>query len=80
MNGIMYYLARDVPLVRGHLIFIDSAWALTSISQRQFWPHFNPRDMGDGTVGGILSVDISDWSSKGEVLGEGQDRARVRAR
>jgi uncharacterized protein with NAD-binding domain and iron-sulfur cluster len=72
MNGIMYYLARDVPLVHGHTIFIDSAWALTSISQRQFWPHFNPHDMGDGTVGGILSVDISDWTSKGEFSAKGK--------
>ena len=65
MNGIMFYLQRDVPLVHGHSIFIDSPWALTSISQRQFWPHFNPHDMGDGSVGGILSVDVSDWDTPG---------------
>jgi uncharacterized protein with NAD-binding domain and iron-sulfur cluster len=65
MNGIMFYLQRDVPLVHGHTIYIDSPWALTSISQRQFWPHFNPHDMGDGTVGGILSVDVSDWDTPG---------------
>src|SRR5204863_5067106 len=29
MNGIMFYLRRDVPLVHGHSIYIDSAWALT---------------------------------------------------
>ena len=65
MNGIMFYLQRDVPLVHGHTIFIDSPWALTSISQRQFWPHFNPHDMGDGSVGGILSIDVSDWDTPG---------------
>src|SRR4051812_26342114 len=72
MNGIMYYLTRDVPLVHGHTIYIDSAWALTSISQRQFWPGFNPHDMGDGNVGGILSVDISDWDSQGEYSAKGK--------
>jgi uncharacterized protein with NAD-binding domain and iron-sulfur cluster len=65
MNGIMFYLRRDVPLVHGHSIYIDSAWALTSISQRQFWPHFDLHAMGDGQVGGLLSVDISDWEAPG---------------
>ena len=72
MNGIMYYLNRDVPVVHGHTIYIDSAWALTSISQRQFWPNFNPHDMGAGSVGGILSVDISDWDTKGEYAANGK--------
>ena len=31
------YLRQDLPLVNGHAIYIDSEWALTSISQRQFW-------------------------------------------
>jgi uncharacterized protein with NAD-binding domain and iron-sulfur cluster len=67
MNGIMFYLDRDVSLGRGHTIYIDSPWALTSISQAQFWPDFELEQMGDGRVEGILSVDISDWESKGTV-------------
>ena len=43
MNGIMFYLDRDVPLVHGHAIYIDSEWALTSISQAQFWRERRPR-------------------------------------
>jgi hypothetical protein len=35
---IMFYLDRDVSLVNGHTLYIDSQWALTSISQAQFWP------------------------------------------
>ncbi len=65
MNGIMFYLDRDVPLVRGHTIYIDSPWALTSISQAQFWKEFDLESMGDGRVEGILSVDVSDWEQKG---------------
>ncbi|MFL5826634.1 MAG: FAD-dependent oxidoreductase [Thermoleophilaceae bacterium] len=65
MNGIMFYLDRDVPLVRGHTIYIDSAWALTSISQAQFWRNVDIEKFGDGKVNGILSVDISDWYTPG---------------
>jgi uncharacterized protein with NAD-binding domain and iron-sulfur cluster len=65
MNGIVFYLKEDVPLVRGHMIFIDSPWSLTAISQRQFWPSVDFGQMGDGTVTGILSVDISDWETAG---------------
>jgi len=72
MNGIMFYLHDDVPLVHGHTIYIDSAWALTSISQRQFWPHTNFSTMGDGRVGGILSVDISDWKTPGAYAAKGK--------
>lgn len=72
MNGIMFYLKRDVPLVHGHTLFIDSAWALTSISQRQFWPEVDFAQLGDGTVGGILSVDISDWETAGLYAAKGK--------
>jgi uncharacterized protein with NAD-binding domain and iron-sulfur cluster len=66
MNGIVYYLDRDLRLVRGHTIYIDSAWALTSISQPQFWqPRFQPTRLGDGRARGILSIDVSDWESIG---------------
>ena len=36
MNGIMFYFDRPVPIVRGHTIYLDSEWSLTSISQQQF--------------------------------------------
>jgi uncharacterized protein with NAD-binding domain and iron-sulfur cluster len=65
MNGLMFYLDRDVRLVRGHTIYIDSPWALTSISQAQFWRDFDLERMGDGRVEGILSVDVSDWEREG---------------
>jgi uncharacterized protein with NAD-binding domain and iron-sulfur cluster len=67
MNGLMFYLDRDIPLVRGHTIYIDSPWALTSISQAQFWKAFDLESMGDGRVEGVLSVDVSDWEREGSV-------------
>jgi uncharacterized protein with NAD-binding domain and iron-sulfur cluster len=65
MNGIQYYLTEDVPLAKGHAVYIDSPWALTSISQPQFWKGFDLAKYADGTVKGLLSVDISDWDVKG---------------
>jgi 15-cis-phytoene desaturase len=65
MNGIQFYLAKDEPLVNGHAIYLDSPWALTSISQRQFWTNVDLSQYGDGTVQGILSVDISEWEEPG---------------
>ncbi|HEY6288676.1 MAG TPA: FAD-dependent oxidoreductase [Nitrospiraceae bacterium] len=70
MNGIQFYLAQDVPLEFGHSLYADSPWALTSISQRQFWSHANLADFGDGKLGGVLSVDISDWETPGILYGK----------
>jgi uncharacterized protein with NAD-binding domain and iron-sulfur cluster len=66
MTGVMYYLGDDIPLVRGHALYIDSPWALTSISQHQFWDRTYLRSRGNGDVSGILSVDVSDWNTPGE--------------
>jgi geranylgeranyl pyrophosphate synthase/uncharacterized protein with NAD-binding domain and iron-sulfur cluster len=66
MNGLQFYLLRDIPMVHGHIIHIDTQWALTSISQIQFWrPEMLERYIGDIEVNGILSVDVSDWDTVG---------------
>src|ERR671911_1418003 len=70
MNGVLFYLDRDVPLVNGHAIYIDSEWALTSISQKQFWPGVDLAQRGDGRVRGILSVDVSEWQRPGRRTGK----------
>ena len=70
MNGVLFYLDADVPLVHGHAIYIDSPWALTSISQRQFWRGVDLEDFGDGSVRGILSIDVSDWETPGPLTGK----------
>jgi uncharacterized protein with NAD-binding domain and iron-sulfur cluster len=69
MNGILFYLDRDVPVVHGHAIYVDSEWALTSISQAQFWRE-DLSGYGDGRVKGILSVDVSDWQMPGRRTGK----------
>jgi uncharacterized protein with NAD-binding domain and iron-sulfur cluster len=70
MNGVLFYLDRDVPLVKGHAIYIDSEWALTSISQAQFWRGVDLERYGDGRVKGVLSVDVSDWTTPGRRTGK----------
>ncbi|QYG91153.1 NAD(P)-binding protein [Iamia sp. SCSIO 61187] len=70
MNGLQIYLREPVPLVHGHVAYLDSRWALTSISQAQFWAERSfPDDYGDGTVRDCLSIDISDWTRDGIVFG-----------
>ena len=70
MNGVLFYLDRDVPLEHGHAVYIDSEWALTSISQAQFWKDVDLGRYGDGRVRGILSIDVSDWDTPGRRTGK----------
>ena len=65
MNGIQFYLREDLTDVRGHGVYLDAPWALTSISQRQFWTDFDPSEYGTGEVEGLLSLCISDWNTPG---------------
>jgi uncharacterized protein with NAD-binding domain and iron-sulfur cluster len=71
MNGIQYYLRRDIGLIRGHLTFVDAPWALTALTQAQFWAERDfPALYGDGEAVDCLSVDISDWDSPGILYGK----------
>lgn len=65
MNGVQFYLNVDVPLTPGHVICLDSPWALTGISQAQFWPQHPLAGYGDGQVKGLISIDVSNWFEKG---------------
>ena len=69
MVGIQYYLRQKVDLVRGHITFVDSPWALTALTQGQFWSERNfAADYGDGTAVDSLSVDISNWDAPGMLV------------
>lgn len=67
MNGIQYFLNEDIDIIKGHSIFVDSPWAITLISQLQFWEQdgFDISEYGNGNVKAILSVCVSDWETKG---------------
>ena len=84
MTGIQFYLSARVPIVAGHVTYIETPWALTSISQAQFWPAYNLAEYGDGTVRDILSVDISGLGQAGRPhdpqAGQGMQPGRDRGR
>lgn len=67
MNGIQLYLKEDVSINKGHIILSDSPWALTAISQAQFWKNFDLSQYGEGDVKGVISVDVSNWIKPGLV-------------
>ena len=71
MVGIQYFLREPVDITRGHITFLDAPWALTALTQGQFWKdRVIERDYGDGEVTDILSVDISDWDAPGILYGK----------
>lgn len=66
MVGIQYFLHEPVDIVHGHITFIDAPWALTALTQGQFWEDRSiAHDYGDGSVRDILSVDVSNWNAPG---------------
>ena len=69
MSGLQFYLREPLSLTNGHVNYVNSPFALTSISQAQFWK----RDLssyGDGTVKESFSTIISDWVTPGIVYGK----------
>ncbi|MPY92245.1 MAG: NAD(P)-binding protein, partial [Acidimicrobiia bacterium] len=75
MNGIMFYLHEDeVSLPRGHVLCLESPWALTVVDQLPQWaPGHRSGRLGGDTGGygqlaplrGLLSVNVSDWDTPG---------------
>ncbi|MGK5639532.1 hydroxysqualene dehydroxylase, partial [Streptomyces sp. URMC 126] len=71
MVGVQYFLRKPTPILRGHTNHVDSPWALTTISQAQFWPDRDFRaDYGDGRVADCLSVCVSEWHKPGILYGK----------
>jgi geranylgeranyl pyrophosphate synthase/uncharacterized protein with NAD-binding domain and iron-sulfur cluster len=65
MNGVQFYLRRPAPLAHGHVIHVDTEWAITSVSQLQFWRDVPPEFLGDSDVKDIISADVSNWTDPG---------------
>jgi len=70
MNGIQFFLYKDVPINKGHIILPGTPWALTAISQAQFWEEGKLSTYSNGEVNGILSVIISNWTNEGILFGK----------
>jgi len=81
MSGLVYYLTKsDVPMSPGHIVYLNSNWALTSISQNQFWEK-KIDEYGKPSIKGAISTIISDWFAPGNHSGrtakEASDPAEV---
>lgn len=61
MSGVQFYLNCRVSFSPGHLVGMDSPWALTAIESTRFWKDVT---LPEG-VKSILSVDISAWDQRG---------------
>jgi uncharacterized protein with NAD-binding domain and iron-sulfur cluster len=70
MNGIMIYLRQPINLARGHVAYAAQPWALTSISQAQFWKKKFGTTYGKGDVNECLSIDVSAWDVPGILYGK----------
>jgi len=65
MCGVQLFLSKPRPIEHGHVAHSDTAWALTSVSQAQFWQDFVFAAHGDGRVRDLVSVIIGDWDTPG---------------
>ena len=71
MVGIQYFLRERLEITHGHITFADSPWALTALTQAQFWGERDfRRTYGDGRAVDCLSVDVSDWDTPGILYGK----------
>jgi 15-cis-phytoene desaturase len=70
MTGAQFFLDRPLPIVEGHIVLVDSPWAVTAVSQAQFWPRTDLAAFGDGRVRGVLSVIIANWDAPGTFVGK----------
>jgi uncharacterized protein with NAD-binding domain and iron-sulfur cluster len=57
MTGIVYHLEEEVDLPRGHVLCLESAWALTAVEQCRIWAQDVPGWRA------LVSVNVSDWFS-----------------
>lgn len=69
MTGVQFFLTQRAQINTGHVACLNSPWAVTCISQVQFWSVNFPATYGDGSVQDVLSVDVSDWTTPGVLYG-----------
>jgi uncharacterized protein with NAD-binding domain and iron-sulfur cluster len=69
MTGAQFFLKTKIPINKGHISYVDSPWAITCVSQGQFWKK-DPTSYGNGTVQDILSADVSNWDEPGILYGK----------
>lgn len=65
MVGVQFWLKRDVPIASGHVVYPTARWAITSVSQAQFWRQTFTTSLEETFqapgLQGILSAIVSGW-------------------
>ncbi|BBZ61065.1 FAD-dependent oxidoreductase [Mycolicibacterium monacense] len=61
LGGIQYFFDTEFQLLRGHMYYSGTEWALSSINQHGMWER-RPMLAQDGHVS-VLSVDIGDFNA-----------------
>jgi 15-cis-phytoene desaturase len=65
MVGLQFFLSQPADITEGHVLYPNSAWALTSVSQGQFWRrsfrHSLAETFGIDGLEDVISVIISAW-------------------
>ncbi len=89
MNGLMFYLKERVDVTKGHVNYVDSGWAITSISEEQFWKT-SLQSYGDGMLQSEIIADRKSLTVMVKIVElfqapwwapfKAADRARYRAR
>lgn len=72
VSGIQYYFETNQEPTRGHTIYADSPWRLSSISQVAFWTQARTSSSG---YRGVVSVDIGEWNGKPDGIGKTRGQA-----
>lgn len=74
LSGIQYFFDTEFQLLRGHMYYSGTEWALSSINQHGMWEQ-RPNLAQDGYVS-VLSVDIGDFNTPSELLVDESGRGK----
>ncbi len=58
LAGVQFFFGANQQPTRGHTMYVDAAWRLSSIAQPSFWSV--PRS-GTDQPRGLVSVDVGEW-------------------
>jgi uncharacterized protein with NAD-binding domain and iron-sulfur cluster len=75
LGGIQLYFDTEFQLLRGHMYYSGTEWALSSINQHGMWER-QPLLSRDGHVS-VLSVDIGDFNSRSRHLVDDLGRGKA---
>ncbi|MEA2224370.1 MAG: hypothetical protein QOH83_2746 [Solirubrobacteraceae bacterium] len=70
MSGMKFFLRARTPITKGTIGCADSPWAVTIVTQGQFWPVDFAATYGDGRAHDCLSAIVANWSAPGILYGK----------